>query len=76
MVRCEPDIQSIATSFKGLLASYSPLDKTYKENLGRCPRVFTYVIIIKQTTLFQEDNIFGMNASLTYGPQLQRLTWH
>ena len=23
-------------------------------------------------TLFQEDNIFGMYASLTYGPQLQR----
>ena len=22
-------------------------------------------------TLFQEDNIFGMNASLTYGPQIQ-----
>ena len=27
------------------------------------------IIII---TLFQEDNIFGMYASLTYGPQLQR----
>ena len=26
------------------------------------------IIII---TLFQEDNIFGMDASLTYGPQLQ-----
>ena len=24
------------------------------------------------TTLFQEDNISGTNASLTYGPQLQR----
>ena len=23
-------------------------------------------------TLFQEDNIFGTNASLTYGPQIQR----
>ena len=22
-------------------------------------------------TLFQEDNIFGTNASLTYGPQIQ-----
>ena len=29
----------------------------------------THVIII---TLFQEDNIFGMNVSLTYGPQIQR----
>ena len=27
------------------------------------------IIII---SLFQEDNIFGTNASLTYGPQLQR----
>ena len=26
-------------------------------------------------TLFQEDNIFGTNASLTYGPQIQRHTW-
>ena len=24
-------------------------------------------------TLFQEDNIFGLNASLTYGPQLQNI---
>ena len=24
--------------------------------------------------LFQEDNIFGTNASLTYGPQIQRHT--
>ena len=23
-------------------------------------------------SLFQEDNIFGTNASLTYGPRLQR----
>ena len=29
---------------------------------------FTLIII----SLFQEDNIFGMYASLTYGPQLQR----
>ena len=27
------------------------------------------IIII---SLFQEDNIFGTNASLTYGPRLQR----
>ena len=31
---------------------------------------FWHVIII--ITLFQEDNIFGTNASLTYGPQIQR----
>ena len=29
-----------------------------------------WVIII--ISLFQEDNIFGTNASLTYGPRLQR----
>ena len=29
------------------------------------------IIII---TLFQEDNIFGTNVSLTYGPQIQRHT--
>ena len=34
------------------------------QSIGVC------VIII--ITLFQEDNIFGMYASLTYGPQLQR----
>ena len=28
-------------------------------------------IIIIIITLFQEDNIFGTNASLTYGPQIQ-----
>ena len=26
-------------------------------------------------TLFEEDNIFGTNASLTYGPQIQRHTF-
>ena len=31
-----------------------------------------YVIIKIIISLFQEDNIFGMNASLTYGPRLQR----
>ena len=33
---------------------------------------FQYVVIlIIIITLFQEDNIFGTNASLTYGTQLQ-----
>ena len=27
-------------------------------------------LIIIIITLFQEDNIFGTNASLTYGPQI------
>ena len=30
------------------------------------------IIIIIIIFLFQEDNIFGTNASLTYGPRLQR----
>ena len=29
-------------------------------------------VIIRIISLFQEDNIFGMYVSLTYGPQLQR----
>ena len=32
---------------------------------------FSRVMIIIIITLFQEDNIFGTNVSLTYGPQLQ-----
>ena len=31
------------------------------------------LIITIIITLFQEDNIFGTNASLTYAPQLQYL---
>ena len=31
---------------------------------------FIIIIIIIIITLFQEDNIFGRVASLTYGPQL------
>ena len=34
----------------------------------------TVLIIIIIITLFQEDNIFGTDASLTYGPQIQRHT--
>ena len=30
------------------------------------------IIIIIIIFLFQDDNIFGTNASLTYGPRLQR----
>ena len=30
------------------------------------------LLIIIIVSLFQEDNIFGMNASLTYGPRKQR----
>ena len=43
---------------------------------GNTRVVITSKIFIIIITSFQEDNIFGMNASLTYGPQLQRLTCH
>ena len=33
------------------------------------------IIIIIIISLFQENNIFGTNASLTYGPRLQRWKW-
>ena len=33
----------------------------------------SWYIIIIILTLFQEDNIFGTNARLIYGPQIQRL---
>ena len=39
------------------------------------PQQIAIIIIIIITiiiTLFQEDGIFGTNASRTYGPQLQR----
>ena len=36
---------------------------------GSSPMLGVMIIII---SLFQEDNIFGMNAILTYGPRLQR----
>ena len=36
------------------------------------PHVRIIIIIIIIITLFQEDNIFGTNASLTYGPQIQK----
>ena len=29
------------------------------------------ILMIIIITLFQEDNMFGTNASLTYGPQIQ-----
>ena len=32
--------------------------------------IITIIMII--ISLFKEDNIFGTNASLTYGPRLQR----
>ena len=38
--------------------------------IGPLPLELIIIII----TLFQEDNIFGTNASLIYGPQIQRHT--
>ena len=37
-----------------------------------CPFIIIIIIIIIIISLFQEDNIFGTNASLIYGPRLQR----
>ena len=36
--------------------------------------VLILIIIIRRRSLFQEDNIFGKNASLTCGHQIQRHT--
>ena len=45
-----------------------------QEEIARIVLMTRHVIItiIMIITLFQEDNLFGMYASLTYGPQLQR----
>ena len=34
--------------------------------------LYVIIIMIIIISLFQEDNIFGTNASLKYGPRLQR----
>ena len=34
--------------------------------------IIIIVVTIIIITLFQEDNVFGTNVSLTYGPQMQR----
>ena len=45
--------------------------KSSKEKMSEYPdKMFVRVTIII-ITLFQEDNISGTNASLTYGPQIQ-----
>ena len=44
-----------------------------KVSVKKCraiPLIIIIIIIIIIITLFQEDNIFGRVASLTYGPQL------
>ena len=38
--------------------------------------VSTTIIIRRRIFLFQEDNIFGTNCRLTYGPWLQKYKWH
>ena len=52
----------------------TPMERQKKKNKKKPTCVSTYhharqIIII---TLFQEDNIFGTNASLTYGPQFTK----
>ena len=46
------------------------MDKTNKMTVRPSKTIMIIIIII--ITLFQEDNIFGTDASLTYGPQIQR----
>ena len=46
------------------------MDKTNKMTVRPSKTIIIIIIII--ITLFQEDNIFGTDASLTYGPQIQR----
>ena len=41
------------------------------KNISLASKVIIMIIIII-ISLFQEDKIFGTNASLTYGPRLQR----
>ena len=41
-------------------------------NMKRLLRKNMNMKVIIIITLFHEDNIFGTNASLTYGPQIQR----
>ena len=38
----------------------------------RVTHLFFGIIIIIIISLYQKDNIFGTNVSLTYGPQLKR----
>ena len=44
----------------------------YVENIKTKVLANSVLIIIIIITLFQDDNIFGTNASLTYGPPIQR----
>ena len=48
------------------------MDKTNKMTVRPSKTIIIIIIIIIIITLFQEDNIFGTDASLTYGPQIQR----
>ena len=56
--------QSFDHNFKMLTACQVP-----EEAINKPSHKQIIIIII---SLFQEDNIFCTNASLTYGPQLQR----
>ena len=49
---------------------------TFAARIGDKYQIRLTRLIIIIITLFQEDNIFGMYASLTYGPQLQRYPCH
>ena len=54
------------------ISGFEMLPKTSRNFISRTSRQNVGWIIIIIISLFQEDNIFGTNASLTYGPRLQR----
>ena len=66
----------VASLIFGLFAStmsYSSLQKfpiADPKHINHLMTMLLLIIII--ISLFQEDNIFGTNASLTYGPRLQK----
>ena len=55
----------------GFLMQPLDLEKYFHlSSSGNFMEIIIIIIIIIIITLFQEDNIFGRVASLTYGPQL------
>ena len=63
------DIGLVLSSEENYTCLFSAIQRLLS-SLGDNAEIIGNIIII--ITLFQEDTIFGMNASLTYGPQIQR----
>ena len=67
------DVQITLAQFAIRLAVHSAHFANVLKGILRCGMILNIIIIIMIIiTLFQEDNVFGTNASLTYGPQVQR----